>query len=141
MIRTDILATYSIVAADGDEIGAAVQTQQMAVGSVVPWLVPGLGAVVTQSLANVALGPLGLRLLEQGVTPEHVVTALEASDLESGRRQFAVIDSEGIAAAFTGEGCIREASHRTGSGFSVRPSRRPCSSSRRRTSPSVYGAA
>jgi uncharacterized Ntn-hydrolase superfamily protein len=119
MIRTDILSTYSIVAADADEIGAAVQTHQMAVGSIVPWLIPGLGAVVTQSLVNISLGPLGLRLLEQGVSPYHVVSALQASDREANRRQFAVINAEGIAAAFTGDGCIQNASHRTGSGYSV----------------------
>ncbi len=119
MIPSDIFSTYSIVAADADEIGAAVQTHQMAVGSVVPWLIPGLGAVVTQSLVNVSLGPLGLRLLEQGVSPDHIIASLAASDLEAHRRQFAVINAEGIAGAYTGEGCIREASHRTGSGYSV----------------------
>jgi len=119
MIRSDIFSTYSIVAADADEIGAAVQTHQMAVGSIVPWLLPGLGAVVTQSLVNVSLGPLGLRLLEQGVSPDHIIAALEASDREAHRRQFAVIDAAGVAAAYTGEGCIAEANHRSGSGYSV----------------------
>ncbi|MCK4516614.1 MAG: DUF1028 domain-containing protein [Spirochaetaceae bacterium] len=119
MIRSDIFSTYSIVATDADEIGAAVQTHQMAVGSIVPWLLPGLGAVVTQSLVNVSLGPLGLRLLEQGVSPNHIIAALEASDREAHRRQFAVINAEGIAAAYTGAGCIQEAGHRSGSGYSV----------------------
>ena len=119
MIQTDLFSTYSIVAADADEIGVAVQTHQLSVGSLVPWLSPGLGAVATQSLVNVSLGPLGLRLLEQGVSPEHVIAALQASDREAHRRQFAVIDAEGAAAAFTGEGCIQEASHRTGNGYSV----------------------
>jgi uncharacterized Ntn-hydrolase superfamily protein len=112
-------STYSIVAADADEIGVAVQTHQMSVGSVVPWLIPGLGAVATQSLVNVSLGPLGLRLLEQGVSPDHVIAALEASDREAARRQFAVINADGVAAGFTGDGCIPEAGHRTGSGYSV----------------------
>lgn len=119
MMQTDLFSTYSIVAADADEIGAAVQTHQMSVGGLVPWLAPGLGAVVTQSLVNVSLGPLGLRLLEQNVSPDHIVAALEASDREAHRRQFAVINAEGAAAAFTGDGCIREAGHRTGSGYSV----------------------
>jgi uncharacterized Ntn-hydrolase superfamily protein len=114
-----LFATYSIVAADADEIGAAVQTHQMAVGAIVPWVLPGLGAVVTQSLVNVSLGPLGLRLLEQGVSPDRIIRALEASDLEAHRRQFAVINADGVAAAFTGEGCIRHASHRAAGGYSV----------------------
>jgi len=119
MRSTDLLATYSIVAADCDEIGVAVQTHQMCVGSVVPWVEAGVGAVATQSLVNVRLGPDGLSLLRHGVSPERTVEALAASDPDSRRRQFAVIDTSGTAAAFTGDGCIREASHRTGSGYSV----------------------
>lgn len=119
MRHSQLFTTYSVVAADGDEIGAAVQTHQMCVGSVVPWLEPGLGAVVTQSLVNISLGPLGLDLLRQRVTPALVVSALEASDLDSTRRQFAVISSDGTAAAFTGSGCIPHASHIAGSGYSV----------------------
>ena len=119
MESTELFATYSIVAADADEIGVAVQTHQMCVGAVVPWVEAGVGAVATQSLTNVRFGPSGLTLLRHGVTPEGVVEALVATDPEAQRRQFAVIDASGTAAAFTGDGCIREASHRTGSGFSV----------------------
>jgi uncharacterized Ntn-hydrolase superfamily protein len=119
MIRSDLFSTYSIVAADADEIGAAVQTHQMCVGSIVPWLEPGIGAVVTQSVVNVSLGPLGLDLLRQGVSPAHAVAALESSDMDSGRRQFAIVDRAGVAAAYTGAGCIQFADHRTGSGYSV----------------------
>jgi len=119
MIRSQLFATYSVVAADADEIGAAVQTHQMCVGSIVPWIEPGIGAVVTQSLVNISLGPLGLELLRQGVSPSHVVAALEASDREALRRQFAAINADGTAAAFTGEGCIPHASHQTGRGYSV----------------------
>lgn len=119
MIHSQLFSTYSIVAADSDEIGAAVQTHQMSVGSIVPWLRPGVGAVVTQSLVNVSLGPLGLEMLAAGVSPDRIVRALEASDREASRRQFAVIDPNGIAAAFTGDGCIPHAMHQTGAGYSV----------------------
>jgi uncharacterized Ntn-hydrolase superfamily protein len=119
MNSTELMSTYSIVAADADELGVAVQTHQMCVGSVVPWVEPGVGAVATQSLVNVRLGPAGLAMLRQGVSPERTVEALAASDTEASRRQFAVIDTSGTAAAFTGDGCIREASHQTGSGYSV----------------------
>ncbi|TFH05906.1 MAG: DUF1028 domain-containing protein [Spirochaetales bacterium] len=119
MRSVDLYATYSIVAADADEIGVAVQTHQMAVGGIVPWLKPGVGAVATQSLVNISLGPLGLSLLEQGVSPEKVIAALTASDTDSSRRQLAVIDPAGTAAGFTGSGCIREAGHRSGYGYSV----------------------
>lgn len=119
MKQSEIFTTYSVVAADADEIGVAVQTHQMSVGGIVPWIEPGLGAVATQSLVNISLGPLGLDYLRQGVAPDKIVDALEAGDIDSGRRQFAVINADGVAAAFTGEGCIPHASHRTGSGYSV----------------------
>ena len=57
--------TFSIVARDpatGD-LGVAVQSKFLAVGAVVPWARAGVGAVATQSFANVAYGPDGLDLL------------------------------------------------------------------------------
>ncbi|RMG85967.1 MAG: DUF1028 domain-containing protein, partial [Chloroflexi bacterium] len=50
--------TYSIVARDPEtgQLGVAVQTHQVGVGRVVPWLLPGRGAVATQSLSNVSFG-------------------------------------------------------------------------------------
>ena len=119
MINRRLFSTYSIVAADEREIGAAVQTHQMCVGSIVPWLLPGIGAVVTQSLVNISLGPIGLAMLDEETPSAKVVEAMAASDAEAHRRQFAVVDAEGEAAAFTGSGCIPEAGHRTGDGYSV----------------------
>ncbi len=116
-----LFSTYSIVARDPatGQIGAAVQTHQMAVGSMVPWLEPGVGAVATQSLVNVRLGPLGLAMMREGVPPDRVIAALVASDPEASRRQVGLIDAQGRAAAWTGDGCIREAAHQTGENFSV----------------------
>ena len=47
--------TYSIVAADPakGEVGAAVQSRFLAVGSLVPWAAADAGAVATQALADV----------------------------------------------------------------------------------------
>ena len=100
-----LFSTYSIVARDAEtgELGVTVQTHQMCVGWVVPWLRPALG----------------LDLLEEGVSPEHVIAALVASDPGAARRQVAVVDAQGRAAAFTGEKCIAEASHHVGEGYSV----------------------
>jgi len=97
MMHSELFSTYSIVAADSDEIGAAVQTHQMCVGAIVPWLLPGVGAVVTQSLVNVSLGPLGIEMLANGASPECIISSLEALDREPERRQFAVIDAAGTA--------------------------------------------
>ncbi len=114
-----LYATYSIVAADAEEIGVAVQTHQMCVGSSVPWIASGVGAVAVQSLMEDMLGPTGLRLLELGVSPARTVEALCVSDPDIRRRQIGLINAEGGAAAFTGEDCVREAGHRIGRGYSV----------------------
>jgi hypothetical protein len=62
--------TYSIVARDPNtgELGVAVQSHWFAVGPIVPWARPGIGAVATQANVEVSYGPRGLELLERGVT-------------------------------------------------------------------------
>ena len=53
------LVTYSIVARDEvtGELGVAVKSCMFAVGSIVLWARPGVGAVVTQAIAEPAYGP------------------------------------------------------------------------------------
>lgn len=118
---TQLFATYSIVARDMDtgQLGVTVQTHQMGVGWVVPWLLPGVGAVATQSMANISFGPMALTMLKEGVSATHVIKALVASDDQANRRQVAVIDSQGRVGAWTGNGCIAEAGHHIGEGYSV----------------------
>ncbi len=118
---TRLAATYSIAAYDAatGEIGVAVQTHQMGVGRLVPWLKPGVGAVATQSLVNVSYGPNGLALMEAGVPPDEVVARLTADDPAAYHRQVGVVSADGRAAAFTGTNCIRYADHYVGEGYSV----------------------
>lgn len=119
--QTDLNCTYSIVARDphSGQFGVAVQTHQMSVGHAVPWLLPGVGAVATQSLTNISFGPLGLALLREGTPAQKVVDALIASDPGANRRQLGVVDRNGKAAAWTGDRCIPEAAHHVGEGYSV----------------------
>lgn len=116
----DLFSTYSIVAYDPQtgQLGAAVQTHQMCVGRIL-WLQPGVGGIATQSLTNFNFGPISLTMLRQGVEPAKIIEALVASDEKANRRQMAIVDSSGRAAAWTGEGCIREAGHHVGKGYSV----------------------
>lgn len=118
---TQLNSTYSIVARDPQtgQFGVAVQTHQMSVGNVVPWLLPGVGAIATQSMTNPNFGPMGLKMLRAGVEASRVIQALVASDAGESRRQVAVVDAQGRAAAHTGSGCIREAGHHIGEGYSV----------------------
>jgi uncharacterized Ntn-hydrolase superfamily protein len=114
-------STYSIVARDPatGQLGVGVQTHQMCVGAIVPWLQAGVGAIATQSLTNIRFGPMGLSLLGQGISAEDVVDALIATDEEAHRRQLGVVDVKGGAAAWTGDGCIPFAKHLTGEGFCI----------------------
>jgi uncharacterized Ntn-hydrolase superfamily protein len=113
--------TYSIVARDSEtgELGVAIQSRAFRAGGVVPWALPGVGAVATQSFTERSYGPLGLELLRAGKTPGQALAGLVAADPEQAVRQVAIVDAEGRTAAHTGEACIPEAGHRTGDGYSV----------------------
>lgn len=107
------VSTYSIVARDAQtgEMGVAVQSHWFSVGSVVTWARAGVGAVATQSLADVRYGPLALEMLAAGKSPEETLAGLVASDPGAAVRQVAVIDTQGRFATHTGDRCIAEASH------------------------------
>lgn len=118
---SNLFNTYSIVAFEKEtgQLGVAVQTHQMSVGSIVPWLIQGVGALATQSLTNVRYGPMGLALLQEGVSAPKVVESLITSDEKAEVRQLGVVDAEGRVGAWTGEGCIPEAGHHIGDGYCV----------------------
>jgi uncharacterized Ntn-hydrolase superfamily protein len=114
--------TFSIVAWDPDakpspEWGVAVASKFLAVGSVVPWLKAGVGAIATQALANIAYGPHGVALLEHGGSSADVVEALTSADDLRPQRQLGIVDSSGNAVTFTGDECFDWAGGVTGSGF------------------------
>jgi len=113
--------TYSIVARDEStgEIGAGVQSHWFSVGTVVPWALAGVGAVVTQSFTNPAFGPEGLRRLSEGSTPKEAVEGMVSKDDGRDFRQLAVMDIQGRSFAHTGRKCVAEAGHISGKNFSV----------------------
>jgi len=114
-------STFSIVAFDpktGD-LGVAVASKFLAVGSVVPYAKAGVGAIATQSFANTTFGPKGLELLRKGLTPSQVLKQLLASDKDREFRQVGIVDAKGRAAAFTGKKCLPWAGHIVGKGFAV----------------------
>jgi len=121
MARSDVVATYSIVACDLDagQWGVAVESKFLAVGSVVPWAEPRVGAIATQSYANPRYGPDGLALLREGRSAEDVVELLTAADDGRAERQVGVVDAQGRAATFTGEACHDWAGGRTGNGYAA----------------------
>ena len=113
--------TYSIVAADpaAGEVGVAVQSKFLAVGAIVPWAAADVGAVATQALADVTIGPRGLTLLRGGTAPADCVEVLLAGDALREQRQFGLVAADGRAASFTGRECFDHASSIVGDGFAA----------------------
>jgi uncharacterized Ntn-hydrolase superfamily protein len=111
--------TYSIVARDPatGELGVAVQSHWFSVGSVVAWARPGVGAVATQSVAEVAHGPNALDRLQDGLDAAGAIAAVLSDDEQARFRQLGVIDAEGHVAAHTGSDCIPFAGDVVGEAF------------------------
>jgi uncharacterized Ntn-hydrolase superfamily protein len=116
-----LVATYSIVACDLDarQWGVAVQSKFLAVGAIVPWAKPEVGAVATQAYANPRYGPEGLALLREGLSAEEAVERLTGADEGRSQRQLGIVDAQGRAATYTGETCMEWAGGRTGTGYAA----------------------
>lgn len=115
------IATFSIVGRDpaNGELGVAVQSKFLAVGSAVPWAKAGVGAIATQAAANLDYGIVGLQLLEKGYSAQQTMDALLALDEGREERQVGIVDAQGRSAAFTGSRCFDWAGHINGENFSA----------------------
>ena len=110
------MATYSIAACDLDaaQWGVATQSKFLAVGSVVPWAEPQIGAIATQAYANPRYGSEGLALLGEGLAAQEVVERLTAADEGRDHRQLGIVDAEGRSATYTGKECLDWAGGKNG---------------------------
>lgn len=97
---TAITATFSIVAAEPETgiCGAAVASKYPAVGKVVPFVRPGVGAFCTQAWSNSPWGKTALDLIESGKLPEEVLAELLRQDELRDKRQLAIVDLQGRVA-------------------------------------------
>lgn len=113
--------TWSIVARDpaSGAFGVAVTTKFFAVGALCPHARSEVGALATQALVNPTLGARGLKLLAEGVAPEHAIATLLADDLGRETRQIHMLDARGHGAAHTGADCIGWCGHLLRRGYSV----------------------
>src|SRR6266480_3150357 len=104
MGHSSVVATYSIVACDlaASQWGVATQSKFLAVGSVVPWAEPYVGAIATQAYANPRYGRDGLELLREGLPATDVVERLTDADDQRDHRQLGIVDAKGGSATFTG---------------------------------------
>ena len=111
--------TFSIVAKAGDQWGVAVASKFLAVGAAVPAAQWDVGAIATQSFANLAYRPEGLALLRGGRSAQEVLDALTGADDLRAQRQAGVVDRHGSAATWTGDECNAWAGGRTGGGWAA----------------------
>jgi uncharacterized Ntn-hydrolase superfamily protein len=111
--------TFSIVATDGTAWGVAVASKFLAVGAAVPAARAGIGAIATQSYANLSYRPDGLHLLHRGETAQQTLDALTGKDEQREQRQAGIVDKTGGAATFTGADCHAWAGGVTGDGYAI----------------------
>jgi uncharacterized Ntn-hydrolase superfamily protein len=113
--------TFSILAWDpsNGRFGVAVATCHLAVGSTVPHIRSGVGAVATQAHTNPYLGICGLERLEQNLSADEVKVSLLRDDPQRDLRQFHLVDARGQTAAWTGADCGEWAGHRSREGVAV----------------------
>jgi uncharacterized Ntn-hydrolase superfamily protein len=105
------VATFSILGYDPatGEIGGAVQSRVFSVGNGVLWAEAGTGVAATQAIVDVSYGPQALALLRLGYAPDKIVKMIHEVDPDPDPvrwtkqgRQFAVMNTKGEYAAFTG---------------------------------------
>ncbi|MEK3993632.1 DUF1028 domain-containing protein [Psychrobacillus sp. FSL K6-2365] len=113
--------TFSIVGFDPHtkELGIAVASKFLCVGAVVPFAKAGVGAIATQSWANLNYGIDGLDMLQSGMSPEEVLKELVVNDEKSGARQVGIVDAVGRSVTFTGEDCFEWAGGHSGENFAI----------------------
>lgn len=113
--------TFSVVArsADGERWGVAVASKFLAAGAVVPGVRAPLGAIATQSFANLRYIPDGFALLAGGSTAQETLDALSSTDDGRAQRQAGIVDGEGRSASFTGQECLAWAGGVTGPDYAI----------------------
>jgi len=113
--------TFSIVARCPKTLalGVSVSTAVPAVGSVVPHVEVGVGAVATQAQTNILYGIEGLKLLKAGLSPQVALETMLQKDIDREKRQVIIIDAQGRTAVFTGRENVEWKGHMVGKDCAV----------------------
>ena len=113
--------TFSITARcpETGMVGVAVSTKLLCVGALCPYVRAGVGAISSQSFVNPYIGIHGIELLATGNHAETARDQLAAADEGRTLRQFAIVDADGHAAAYSGNDCVDWFGDRVGAGYAV----------------------
>src|SRR5689334_703626 len=100
--------TFSIAARCGRTgmLGVAVSTAVPGVGGICPFIIPGVGAVSTQSWVNPYLGVDGVKLMAKGMSAKQALKTLLADDPGRDVRQLGLVDAKGGSASYSGKKCV-----------------------------------
>jgi len=101
---TSANATYSIAAYDPDtgQLGVAVQSNTPWSGARVRYGMAGVAAIASQASSSPMMGEIGVLLIQRGFSPEEARDMLVAMDNGANNRQFAIVDTQGRSAGWTG---------------------------------------
>ncbi len=113
--------TWSIIAKERTtgRIGIIVASKFFAVGSLVPQIKSGVGAIASQAFLNPYYGPRGLMLMAAGASADEAINLLTISDEGRGVRQVHAMDKAGRVQAYTGAQCVPWCGHQLGDDVSV----------------------
>ena len=115
----ELEGTFSIIARDpaSGELGMAVQSKTLAVGSRTITIKGGVAVIAHQSSSNPMYGALGLELLATGMSPQQALDMMIRGDEGRDSRQVAIVDASGRTAAWTGTGASDWKGHRCGTNY------------------------
>lgn len=111
--------TFSIVGIDSNtgEMGIAVQSRFLAVGSVVPWAKANVGAIAIQAGSNTDQALKLFDLLANGYSAPDALKEVLNDDPGLDFRQIGIVDGQGKSIAFTGSACTPWSGHIIGDGY------------------------
>ena len=97
---------------ESNKLGIAVATCCFALGTLVPHLKSGVGAIATQAATNPHLGLKGLEKMSRGHSlKDSLITSLN-EDLAKDSRQLHGVDVSGISWAWTGKDTVKWSGHK-----------------------------
>jgi uncharacterized Ntn-hydrolase superfamily protein len=115
----DLDGTFSIIGRDPatGELGIAVHSKTVAVGSRTRGGKGGVAVFAHQAASNPMYSTIGVQLLEAGMSPEEALAFMLRADEGADRRQVAILDIQGRTAAWTSPSISEWKGHRCGANY------------------------